>query len=563
MTATENAVRTSDKLSTVQWRLSVIEVLALLLLFCIPALIGMARQPIWIDEGFTLFPVPVSSNSLAGLLSEFDHFPGSIRYTPLYVLLTAVWARLVPATEFAVRCVNLPFLLGTAFVAHAFVKRLPLRTRIEQWIALALLAASPFYVYYSYDLRPYAALILFGGMMALGLILCEEGQSKGAWLISLGFSLAFLTQPPVCLLAPVIAPAVLVACRKNMVASLRMWVVPGSAGTLLVAATALYYYLVRSTGGMEAWGGGGFIKNVIFILYEFAGFAGLGPTRAQLRSLAPPAGRDATVAPIILSWNDWIPVFLFAVIWMVLILITIRQMVLSGGRFSVRGRSVRWPGVIFAGGLFILSLFFYRMGYRFLSRHISFLFLPFAFTLLGLIAQVATTRIARLSVFLLLGFFGFSSGQLLFNPAYMREDPRVMMRAWSGARANDPSVRLWAFYPIQSIIYYGPAESTPSLRGNQAFVAKRLGPAAYSETSGSDVSQLCDSARVISLDSPGRDIWERLLNASRGKHVIVAFNRGTEFDHEGLGRELLANPAAKASKIAEGAFVECFECYIP
>jgi hypothetical protein len=43
----------------------------------------------------------------------------------------------------------------------------------------------------------------------------------------------------------------------------------------------------------------------------------------------------------------------------------------------------------------------------------------------------------------------------------------------------------------------------------------------------------------------------------------MAFNRGTEFDHEALGRELLANPAAKAAKVGQGAFVECFECTIP
>jgi len=145
----------------------------------------------------------------------------------------------------------------------------------------------------------------------------------------------------------------------------------------------------------------------------------------------------------------------------------------------------------------------------------------------------------------------------------MREDPKAMFRAWSAARSNDPSVRLWAFYPIQSIVYYGPPESIPSLRSNQVYTAKRLGPSTYSETPEVDFPGKCRSASVVSLDSPEREIWEKLLNACRGQHVVIAFNRGTEFDHQALGGELIANPAAKASKIAVGAFVECFECYIP
>ncbi|HEX5176727.1 MAG TPA: hypothetical protein VFV83_06855, partial [Chthoniobacteraceae bacterium] len=545
-------------------RLSVAEAVGLLILFCTPALIGMARHPFWIDETLTLLPVPVKSNSLTDLLREFLHFPGSIRYTPLYVLLVAVWARMVPPVELAIRCINIPFLLGSALVSHAFVARLPIRSPGQKWLALALIATSPFFVYYSFDLRPYASLIFFGGLIVLGLIQCDEMNRSGPWLISLGFCLAFITQPPVVVLAPVIFICVLLLARKNLSASIRMWAAPGIVGILLTAAAAIYYYIVRSGGGMEPWGGGGFSKNVLFICYEFAGFAGLGPTRAQLRTLAPPAGREATVASVSLSWPDWIPAVLFGVVWAVIAIQLIRLVLARGNLRLWLTPCVRWNAMIFTGGLVVLSLFFYLMQHRFLSRHISFLYLPFIFTLLALFAQTGWDRWNRWAVPLLLIGFSVSSGQLLFNRGHMREDPKRMIAAWEAARAKDATVRLWAFYPVQSVVYYTNEGRVPSLRADTMSICQRVGSVSYAETRPSTLDpEVCRNARVISLDSPGRNLWQQLLDSCRGQRVILAFNRGTEFDHDDLGRELLADPRAQSAKVAEGAFVECFECTIP
>jgi hypothetical protein len=259
---------------------------------------------------------------------------------------------------------------------------------------------------------------------------------------------------------------------------------------------------------------------------------------------------------------DWVPVILFALLWAALVIRALVWMA-RDRKNGWNAPSLRWSAFVFFGGFVILSLFFYWMGYRFLSRHISFLFLPFLFMMLALFAQMAWMKWIRWAVLLLLICFAISSAQLLFHPAHMREDPKAMIDAWNAARHTNRSVHLWAFYPVQSVLYYAGEAPVPSLRGTSLKICKRLGPASYMESNAPAGVEVCRDAPVISLDSPARELWQQLLTSCHGQRVVMAFNRGTEFDHEALGRELLANPAAKAAKVGQGAFVECFECTIP
>ncbi len=122
----------------------------LLLLFCIPPLIGMARHPFWLDEVFTLFPAPNDDSSLRAAFASAFHFSGSVQFTPLHTFLVAIWARIVPSTEFALRCMNFPFLIGIALISRALLRRLALRSVASYWLFLTFIALSPFYLYYSH-----------------------------------------------------------------------------------------------------------------------------------------------------------------------------------------------------------------------------------------------------------------------------------------------------------------------------------------------------------------------------------------------------------------------------
>ena len=553
---TSEAVSRPARFSAFEWTL-------LVLLFCVPAIIGMARHPFWIDETLTIFPTPLESSSFQSFVLNFLNFSGSIRYTPLYAVLVGAWARNAPATELGLRCLNLPFLIGTALVSKAFISRLPLRSKTTQWLALTSIALSPFYIYYSFDLRPYASLICYGGMILLGLLLLEEYEARGPWLISFGFCLAFLTQPLVIVLAPVIALGVLWLSWRDPSKSFRLWIAPGIVGIVVTAATGLLYKFVRQSGGLEGWGGGGFFKNIVFIGYEFAGFAGLGPTRAQLRTLAPPVGNESTVAALELSWLDWLPAIVFAVAWVIALIAVVRALWALRAMQWWIAPTVRWPAVLFFGGIVLLTAFFYLFQHRFLSRHISFLYLPFACFLIACAAHVdAHARGRWLAVVLVLGFAA-SSTQLLFNPRHMREDPRGMIAAWRAVERVNSTVPLWAFYPAQSMIYYG-SDQLSSLRGNSVYHCKRTGPASYHEIQMPGLSSIdLDGSRIITIEKPSREIWQSFLESNRGRRVVIGINRGTEFDREGFARQLLADPAAHAVKLGDRPFVECFECVIP
>lgn len=530
-------------------------------LFCIPPLIGMARHPLWIDETITLLPVPVETPSLRAFFFGFLHFEGSLRYTPLYMFLVAAWGRIVSPTELGLRCVNLPFLLGIACLSRALVWRLPLRSAAARWACLGFIALSPFYLYYSYDLRPYAALMCFGGMMLVGLVFCEEWDARGPWLLSIGFCLAFLTQPPVVLLAPLLALGVLFSGFRDVSRLLRAWAVPGVVGGLITAGTGWYYHIVRSGGGMPSWGGGGFVKNLAFILYEFAGLSGLGPTRSQLRALAPPSGFVSTIEPVHLTWLDWLPVGVVAVIWLLASCLAVGAAMKAR---PFRAPTLRWSALLFACGMLVLSAFFFHINYRFLSRHVSFLYLPFVFMLIALAAQTEWRLPVRVIYGLLFAGLVTSSAQLLFNPAQLRDDPRSVVHTWRAAQAADPAVRLWAFYPIHSVLYYMESRDVLWIGGESVALSSRIGPASYEQKIFADQSAADFShAPVVCLVVPSRAMWEKLLAGSRGQRVILAINRGTEFDVEGLAQELIANPAARAKRLGVWPFVECYECVVP
>ena len=555
----ENSVRSTHP-PLVSGRLAVWEWIALLTLFCLPPLVGMARHPLWIDETLTLFPVPSETTSLRAFVGEFLQFPGSLRYTPLYALLVAAWARITIPSELGLRCVNLPFLVGIALLSRAYIWRLPLRSSAARWGALCFVALSPFYLHYSYDLRPYAALTCFGGMMLVGLLLCTEWNPRGPWLVSAGFCLAFLTQPPVILLAPLLGLVVIILGRRDIRRSMRDWVAPGVVGSVISAGGAYYYHLVRSGGGMESWGGGGFAKNLAFIAYEFAGFSGLGPTRSQLRTLAPPSGFASSVEVVHLSAVDWLPAAFFAVIWLAALFLAAKSMRVKPV-WSVP--SVRLSAFLFFGGMLFLGVFFYLIHYRFLARHVSFLYLPFLFWFMAVAAQVEWRRPARVIFALLLLGFAASSAQLLFNPAHLRENPRGFRQAWQSALRRDASVKLWAIYPIHSVLFYLQDRDVLWVGSGAVGVSRRTGPASYQQDMIDADRADFGGASVVCLQVPSRAIWEKLLASNRGRRVILAINRGTEFDPEGFAQKLIADPAAQAKKLGAWPFVECYEVLIP
>ena len=540
------------------------EWLLLLLLFCVPPMIGMARHPLWIDEAQTLFPVATQGTSITEFIRNSLHLGGSLQVTPLYAMLVALWARVLPTTEFALRCVNLPFLVITALVARAFVGHLQYRSTAGRWLALAFVALGPFYVYYSFDLRPYASLISFGGMIALGLVWLAAWDARGPWLFSAGFGLSFLSQPTVVVVAPVLGLVVLLLARRDFSRSLRLWQGAWILGAVLAALAGTFYYLVRHGDGAQPFGGRPDLKNVVFVLFEFAGLSGLGPTREQLRMLAPPEGAESALQGSALLWTDWVPVALAGTLWLIGIAYLLRQAWQQRGAGSSRSAALTVNAAFFFGGLLSVAVFFYCFQYRFLPRHICFLYLPFVFLVLTLAAGGTAGGLGRILAALAVLGFAVSSGQLLLNPRYARDDFRSALDAWRQRRGSDPALRFWTLSYPPALLYYSGEATVLYVDESTLRVWERTGPASYRSTvlSPDRIGEVADAA-VVCIRNPTAEIWSAILGAGRGRRVILGINRGTEFDPHGRARELLQNPASKAEKLPPVPFIESFQVLVP
>lgn len=110
-------------------------------------------QPLWWDEGWSLYFAASDVPTLLALTSVDIH-------PPLYYLLLRLWIAVTGSGTVAVRIFSA--LVGTAAVPLLFAVGRRLLGRGGGLLAAALLAISPFHVYYSQEVRMYGLVTLFG-----------------------------------------------------------------------------------------------------------------------------------------------------------------------------------------------------------------------------------------------------------------------------------------------------------------------------------------------------------------------------------------------------------------
>jgi hypothetical protein len=128
-------------------------VTALTLLALALRLWGLARQSIWVDETFTI--------AYAGVFEGMtvDRFLLNLQ-GPFHALLLFAWTRLFGSGEAALR--SLEAVAGAATVPVLWWALRPLRRPAAALTACALLAVSPFHLWYSQETRGYVFAILLG-----------------------------------------------------------------------------------------------------------------------------------------------------------------------------------------------------------------------------------------------------------------------------------------------------------------------------------------------------------------------------------------------------------------
>jgi 4-amino-4-deoxy-L-arabinose transferase-like glycosyltransferase len=202
---------------TTQQRLLSLTVLLLVALGV--RLLGIELQPLWWDEGFSLYFATESTPRLLELTSLDIH-------PPLYYLLLQGWYQMVgvgalQSRWFSVLVGVLAIPLGWRVAHDLFGKR-------TAWLTALLLTISPFHIYYSQEVRMY-------GLMVVLTLAAVIAWRRRKW-VALGLALlaGLLTQYYFALMAGAIGLLVLGELRQKRY---------GWQGPLLAAAVAVLGYL--------------------------------------------------------------------------------------------------------------------------------------------------------------------------------------------------------------------------------------------------------------------------------------------------------------------------------
>lgn len=532
-------------------------------------LAAMPLQGLWLDETNTVFIHATKGASFREFLAHLSELRGSYSFTLPHTVAAAAWARGVPFSEFGMRVFNLPFLFGMAALVALWIRNLGLRGWGVRVLFSALVGLSPFWVYYAIEFRPYAAMIFFGGMLHYGLSRLETGERGGAWLAAGAFTLAFLNQPTAVLVLPLVAFGLLAPLRRDPSGMLHRLAWPSLVAMLPLAAGGLYYVWVLRQGKMAAFGNPPDLKNALYAAYEFMGFAGLGPSREVLRSANPlvvegganfgraGAPHVALCVALLLAWAWFV-----AENWRAR-----RRMAVAS---PLARASLKWSFLLAVGGGSLMLVYFHWKEYRYLPRHLGLVFMPF---MLGVAtaateggAQVRGEAAAALPsrgrvAWVLAALLAVSSLRLALVPSYGRDDYRGFFR-WAEAEVrHDPRTTIWCAMQVFPPLCYLTAPRFVALRGGHDLLLERTGRGAYREMAvdGGEGAGVGNAFTVLLEPSVGQ--LRALEAAAEGRRVLVALNRGGDFDLDGRVRGFLKEKGV-LHPVATFRFISVYE-WIP
>ena len=144
----------------------------------------LGAQSYWYDEAITVELVRRPFHSMLGALPHSESTP------PLYYVLAWIWSRMVGTGETGLR--SLSAVLGTLTVPATYAAALALVSRRSALFAAALVAVSPFLVWYSQEARAYALLVLLGALSLVPLrraVRPGAGRALAAWALVAGLAL--------------------------------------------------------------------------------------------------------------------------------------------------------------------------------------------------------------------------------------------------------------------------------------------------------------------------------------------------------------------------------------
>jgi hypothetical protein len=254
------------------------------LIFPITICLAITRQSLWIDEGFTLwFASHGSFQSFFKALVGTPGAPGDPQFI-FYLLHMWGWIKLFGASELSLRAANIPFAVIFIYTMNWASRRLFWHPSL--W---ALFCLSPFFWFYLNEARPYLALMAFSSVASVSLLAYLNDpwryRKSAPWLCLIALFLAWGTH----ILAMFLFPALLVLIATTIARDSelksgfrRHWSRAAICCSPAFIALGSFYAWVSAFGVNKNDGNPG-LGNLVFALYEFTGFAGLGPPRNEIR----------------------------------------------------------------------------------------------------------------------------------------------------------------------------------------------------------------------------------------------------------------------------------------
>lgn len=249
-----------------------VRALVLALLAMAVGMAAISHQSLWMDEGSTAFKALMPS--FKEWLGITYHFGGSDVQMPFYMISIWAWVQSGLLSEFAMRCINLPFFL---------LMVLSLR-QVRFWPLVCML--SPFVLYYVGELRPYTMQMAGGCLMAAGLrdmiVSRDESGFKGLQVLAGGAMILTLGSLTSAVWAAGGGIAMIIL-RPDWLRKGGFWL--RISPWVIAALVVLGYYIYTLHQGYRATAsGGGGLLSIGFGFYEVAGLLGVGPTRNELRA---------------------------------------------------------------------------------------------------------------------------------------------------------------------------------------------------------------------------------------------------------------------------------------
>jgi hypothetical protein len=402
----------------------------------VAAVIAISHQSFWIDEASAA--LKASHASIAQWWQAMRSDGGSDVQMPFYMLALWGWERLVGPSEWALRAMNVLWLLpGLYFFAC---------DKVERW----LVASASAFIWYCLDeARPYAmqigASLLIFGLVERALISARDEAAdvpvlrvSEKWLLALGFVVLAGSS----LLGAIWAGAAIGAAglaawkyRRRLRASRLMGPIVVFVGPL--AALCFYYGWTLEQGARASTVGRTDVRSLVFIAYELMGFAGLGPGRMELR-----AGGLSSIPPYV------VPLAFLAA--------AAGAIVVAGAAYILRrsDRRILLACVVMLGGA---AVFLFAVGcikeFRILGRH----FAPLLPLLLAVqAAGLAVLWRRRSGKVVALMFLVLALGSALsfrFAPRHAKDDYRSAAAAAQAALKRGE--RVWWNADTSGALLYG------------------------------------------------------------------------------------------------------------